>query len=73
MPAERQQADAVAAGEVALGERGGGAHALVQRVPRGAELGERVEQEHDRGVPLGMELVDDELAGAGARLPVDAA
>ncbi len=52
--------------------RGGADGAVVRAPPLRPHLGERVEEEDDVGVPLGVLLVDPELAAQRARAPVDA-
>ena len=70
--AEADQADAVLVLEVVLDERGRGAHGAVERgLVLTARLRERVEEEDDVGVPLGMKLVHPQLAAPRARAPVD--
>ena len=74
--AERDEADAVATLEVPAGQRRRCAHGALERavvLVAAARLGEAVEEEDDVGVPIGVTLVDDELAAAGARPPVDRA
>src|SRR6266487_412037 len=70
--AEVDEADAVLARQVALAQRSSGANRLVERpVASLLRLGEAVEEQDHVGVPLGMELVDPELAATRARPPVD--
>src|SRR5919198_257963 len=73
-PAEGDEADAVLLAEVPRRERRGGAERVVQRARAGlAELGERVEEDDDVRVPLGVVLVHPQLPATRARAPVDAA
>ncbi len=70
--AEADQADAVLVLEVVLDERGRGAHGAVERgLVLTARLRERVEEEDDVGVALGVKLVHPQLAAPRARPPVD--
>src|SRR5512132_821676 len=70
--ADSEQPDAVASREIALGERRGGLDGSVERSSaRALEVGEDVEDQHDRGIALRMQLVDNELAGSRGRPPVD--
>src|SRR6478609_1334322 len=49
-------------------------HREIERpVTADPDVGQRVEEEDDVGVPLGVLLVHEQLATAGARAPVDAA
>src|SRR5205823_1925990 len=69
---EVDEPDPVLLEEVALRERGRGADRLVERsAVASACVDETVEEEDHVGVPLGVELVDPELAAPGARAPVD--
>src|SRR5205814_9158107 len=69
---EVDEPDPIFLEEVALRERGRGADRLVERsAVTSACVDETVQEEAQVGVPLGVELVDPELAAPGAHAPVD--
>src|SRR5436190_10418300 len=70
--AEVDEANPILADEIALAQGRGRSDRLVERSRAAASrIGEAVEEDDHVGVPLGMELVDPEVAAARAGAPVD--
>src|SRR5262249_57510869 len=70
--AEVDQPDPVLLEQIPLTQRSRGPNRLVKRARVSApDVGEAVEEDDHVGVPLGVELVDPELAAPRAGAPVD--